>query len=273
MLSDHRFIGKNDRDLTRLGQYKVLEVRKADELSFGNDNVAFLCTSDIKVTIDCNVEAHLDRAIELNNRTNQLNFTKKRLPEETDAARRELQGFLRRFDVFAGLIKVRDRYGDYGYAGFFAVSGGHHKSSLEYFCFSCRLMNMGVESWVYRRLGHPYVQKFADISYDFTENTQQISWISVADDDNPDLDNQEEKILDRLVLRGGCDLDAISHYLAPIADECYVETNTYRDGRQFRIDNAAFLRLVFEPVPPPVAQSLLSLGYKESDWSSALARP
>ncbi len=90
LLSDPRFRGKDDHGLTRLNQYKVLEARKADERrvrqSAGGDNIDFLRSSDIRVRIETDVEAHLDRAIELINRTNQLNFVKRRLPENTEAA-------------------------------------------------------------------------------------------------------------------------------------------------------------------------------------------
>jgi len=94
ILSDPLFVGKDDRALTRLGQYKVLERRKADEereREVAGDIIGFLRNSDIRVRIENDVEAHLDRAIELINRTNQLNFIKRRLPENLNAARRRLE--------------------------------------------------------------------------------------------------------------------------------------------------------------------------------------
>ena len=76
---------------TRLSQYQLLQRRQTDEKAAGGDNTAFLRDSNIRVSIEHDLEPHLDRAIELINRTNQLNFTKNRLPEDMDAARAELR--------------------------------------------------------------------------------------------------------------------------------------------------------------------------------------
>ncbi len=90
LLDDPRFVGKKDESLTRLRQYKVLEAKRTAQLKTGGDNAAFLRASAIRVFVDYDVAANIDRAIELINRTNHLNFTKNRLPEEPQAARAEL---------------------------------------------------------------------------------------------------------------------------------------------------------------------------------------
>jgi len=81
ILEDPRFRGKQDRELTRLSQYKTMEIRKKDEIAAGGDNEDFLRRSDIRVFIEYDVESNLDRAIELITRTNQLNYTKLRWTE------------------------------------------------------------------------------------------------------------------------------------------------------------------------------------------------
>ena len=83
--------------LTRLNQYKMLEKRKADEVAAGPDPTEFLRESDIRIYLEFDVEKQIDRAVELINRTNQLNFTKQRLSEDTDLAKGELKGLLARF--------------------------------------------------------------------------------------------------------------------------------------------------------------------------------
>lgn len=75
LLTDALFAGKHDPNLTRLKQYRLLEQRKRDEKLSGTDNKEFLRSSHIRVVIEPNISMHLDRAIELINRTNQLNFT------------------------------------------------------------------------------------------------------------------------------------------------------------------------------------------------------
>jgi len=273
MLNDPRLAGREDADLSRLAQYKILETRQADARAHGRDNRAFLMESRIEVAIDYDIEANLDRAIELINRTNQLNFTKNRLPEDMEAARLALRESINHFDCLSGLVKVRDRYGDYGYVGFFSVQGRHAQAWLKYFCFSCRILNMGVEQWVYRWLKCPELAISGETACDLTADRGALDWIAVADGmTSPDL-GAPPKILDRLVLRGGCDLDAMSHYLRGLADEFYVELNTAREGRQFRIDNAMFLNLLFEEMPGPVRDALTSIGYVPGDWTSGLSLP
>ena len=53
----------------------------------------------------------------------------------------------------SGYVRVRDRYGDYGICGFYSVA--RHEGALVDFLFSCRVLNMGVEQWLYEKLGRP----------------------------------------------------------------------------------------------------------------------
>jgi len=119
LLSNPLFKGNDDRALTRLKQYKLLEKRKADEIAAGGSNVEFLRSSNIRIQIEHDIESHVERVIELVNRTNQLNFTKRRLPEDRAAAAAAVKRLAGAFDVQTGLIRVRDNYGDYGFCGFF----------------------------------------------------------------------------------------------------------------------------------------------------------
>jgi FkbH-like protein len=136
-LSDPGFAGKSDPDLTRLRQYKLLETRHVEMGKAGGNTAEFLRQSNIAVTIIYDVEKHLDRAIELINRTNQLNFTKQRLSEDKTEARAQLLEQIAPFHARAGLVAVCDRYGDYGICGFFLVIGlvAWAKPKLEHFAF------------------------------------------------------------------------------------------------------------------------------------------
>jgi predicted enzyme involved in methoxymalonyl-ACP biosynthesis len=73
------------------------------------------------VHFEYDIRPHLDRVVELVNRTNQLNFTKKRLPEDMEEV---IQHLFRRPNVnlsHSALVMVVDKFGDYGYVGFFLV--------------------------------------------------------------------------------------------------------------------------------------------------------
>jgi FkbH-like protein len=143
-----QFAGKDDPDMTRLRQYKLLERRKADRQAVNGETVDFLRGCDIVVEIEHDIKQHLDRAIEPINRTNQLNFVKSRLPEDLEQARRELNTLLAGHDIQAGLVRVSDRYGDHGYCGIYMLKDSWR---LLQFAFSCRIMGMGVERWLYQR--------------------------------------------------------------------------------------------------------------------------
>jgi FkbH-like protein len=142
LLADPRLTGKADPDMTRLAQYRLLERRQQDqaeaEAAAGGDTTAFLRDSGITVSIEHDLEPHLDRAIELINRTNQLNFTKRRLPEDIGAARAELRKTLSDHSVQAGILRVHDRYGDYGYCGLYILLRNqlHPHGKLLHFAFS-----------------------------------------------------------------------------------------------------------------------------------------
>jgi FkbH-like protein len=271
LLADPRFVGKDDRGLTRLAQYKLLEARKTDEMASASDNAAFLRSSDIRVSIDYDVEANLDRAIELINRTNQLNFRKnKRLPEDIELARAELRAMLERYDANAGLVRVQDRYGDYGYVGFFLLTGHRVEGVLQYFCFSCRILNMGVETWVYRWLGRPHLFGVADVCNDVrTDETPVEQWIRLADPGA--IAGPLAKPMQQLVMRGGCDLAALSHYLANSAETAVLELLSVREERQVRIDHSALLKLALSDLDAETERALTAIGYDPVDWTSALS--
>ncbi len=148
-----------------LTHYKLLESRKSDEKNAGGSNKAFLRGCDIRVHIEYDVLPYIDRAIKLINRTNQLNFTKRRLPEKIDEARAELGRLIGYPDRQAGLVKVVDKYGDYGFVGFFVldnrtfdVAGGRMCQALVHYYFSCRTLGMLVDRWLYDWLGRPAIE-------------------------------------------------------------------------------------------------------------------
>ena len=180
-MTDPGFVGKPDLELTRLKQYKLLEMKQAEIMKAAGDNFQFLRQSKIAVEIIYDIEDHLDRAVELVNRTNQLNFTKRRLSDDKDIAAKELLAEIAPFHCKAGLVSVKDKYGDYGLCGFFLVSGlaAWGQPNLQHFAFSCRTLGMGVEQWVYQLLGRPRVEIVGEVLSDLTTD---VDWINAAAD-------------------------------------------------------------------------------------------
>lgn len=271
LLSDMRFAGKDDGDLSRLKQYRLLEQKQTASKHSADDNHEFLRQSGMRLTIEYDIEAHLDRAIELINRTNQLNFTKRRLAEDIVTARNELRALTGNHEKFSGLIKLTDHYGDHGYIGFFCIGGRARKSWLHHFCFSCRVLNMGIERWVYRWLGRPSLTIAGEVACDPRKDNEEVDWISLADGHGQQAPSPSTRILDRLVMRGGCEILALSHYFVHSADELYIEASYVREGRMMRPDHSAFLNLVLDGVSEVQQKDLIEIGYKSEDWTSGIS--
>ena len=245
ILSDPSFKGRDDPELSRLKQYKLLEKKKEEEASFSGDNREFLRSCDITVELEFDIESNIDRAIELINRTNQLNFTKNRLSENIDEARAQLRSYIANHFVTVGLVIVRDRYGDYGYSGFY----GFHHGSFRYFCFSCRILNMGIETWLYRHLGRLKLDVKGEVLTDVFDEIREIDWIRLATSKIPIHSlSGKEKLFSQIIGRGGCDLSALLHYMSPLATTITAILQTTRSGVSVRPDHSILLKYSLEGI-------------------------
>jgi FkbH-like protein len=264
--------GKDDTTLSRLAQYQLLQRRQTDERAAGGDNTAFLRESNIRVSIEHDLEPYLDRAIELINRTNQLNFTKNRLSEDPDAARAELRALLSGYTVQAGILRVRDNYGDYGQCGFYVMRNGSAGSRLVQFCFSCRILNMGVESWLYQHLGRPAMRVQGEVLSDVMRDKRTIDWITAELPEAQTVAGPDSAVLDYVYARGGCDLHAVTHYFNMVARDVYREFNITRDGANMRFDHTVFARYALQGVPQTAKAAFAALGYQDDDYTSLLTQ-
>jgi len=265
LLSDPRFQGKDDRELTRLKQYKVLERRQSELKMFGADNADFLRRSNIRISIATDIERHLDRAVELINRTNQLNFTKVRLPDDIGEARAALLERLNRFDHQAGLVRVIDDYGDYGYCGFYVASG----STLEDYCFSCRILGLGVETWLYRRLGKPNIVIRGEVVANLNDD-REIDWITYIDRLGDEAKTARLRF-GEVRCRGGCELENIGHYMRLHAAYVIQETNRQR-GPFFIHYDSTYLALQAGGIASR-SSDLLDMGFADEDLKTAFFKP
>jgi FkbH-like protein len=206
LLDDPHCAGKPDPELTRLKQYQFLQ-RKVEERSTSElSNEEFLRASNVRVTIDYDLEENFDRVVELINRTNQLNYTKKRL--ETSAEIEQFRVLLNEtFHSYAGCVRVSDSYGDYGLVGFFLVRQSPRAKKLIHFVFSCRTMNMGVEQYVYDLLGRPEIEIVGPVSCGLA-SYPAIDWINAE----TERQSTTTAATGKLVLLGGCDLLQVASY-------------------------------------------------------------
>ena len=197
--------GKDDSSHSRLKQYKILEKKDAERPTF-NSNEEFLRASNIRVEIIPDVELHKTRLTELLNRTNQLNFTKKRVTEQ------ETDQLIARNDLEMALIRVSDRYGDYGITGFYALH--KTKNQLIHFTFSCRILNLGVVQHIYHKLERPAIDIVPDVAEE--PGSMTVDWIAEAgafEKPVPKKSVSDGKSDTTIMFKGSCDLNSMFWYL------------------------------------------------------------
>ena len=187
----------------RLKQYRVLEQKHQAKEQFSS-NEEFLYRSGIRVELGTDCLAQLARIHDLILRSNQLNFTKLRSTET------ELRELLSDPAVEAGYASVRDRFGDYGITGFYALK----ENRLIHFTFSCRTLGMGIEQYVYNTLGRPELTVVGPVISDLT-NEKIPGWINQTEEaaSGGQMEIKDLKAHSVLV-KGPCDLFQIYPYIA-----------------------------------------------------------
>lgn len=192
---------KKDKSHKRLNQYKVLEQKQQSRKDF-SDNLSFLYSTHTKVEIHKNCFDELDRIHELILRTNQLNYTKKRINKD------ELKSIIEDKNVDCGYVTVNDSFGDYGIVGFYALAGRR----LEHFLFSCRAIGQGVEQWVYANLDYPELDVVGTVINAVT-NDPAPDWINKVEETGMLEANTEIHTTGKILIKGPCDLGILVSYL------------------------------------------------------------
>lgn len=217
---DHKaFKGKNDMVHSRLKQYRILEEKQKEKQNY-SDNTAFLEDSNIELALIEDIQAIKDRILELINRTNQINYTKERIEAH------ELDELLADPDMECRAIRVKDRFGEYGVAGFYAYHKQNHL--LKHYLFSCRLMNLGIEQFIYAHLNYPDLKQVGDVATPLNHNTCP-HWIKQINDWNDKLESNKKENT-TIFLKGACDLKQMLHYMAYNQLEIKTEFNELNDN-------------------------------------------
>lgn len=271
LLAHKKLTGKADCDLSRLKQYKVLEQKQNDKEAIGSDNIAFLRGSNIKVYFEYEVENHIERVIELVNRTNQLNFTKECLPEDFEEAKRAFVPFLRHSGTTAGLIRVTDDYGDYGFVGFYAMTEINRQYALRHFCFSCRTLNMYIENFVYNFIGRPSLEVKGEVLSDIKSTLPLVDWIESLPIGKLNVVENDQSVIkfDRMYARGGCDLMALMHYFSLNCANITCEFNGIKNWQYLRSDHSAFLYYSLFGLSDAQLRAAEKLAYDMDDFKTA----
>ncbi len=225
LIEQTQSIDKKDPNHKRLNQYRILEEKDTASKSFSSSE-DFLYSSRIKVDIKHDCLNQINRIHELLMRSNQLNYTKKRISIE------ELESIFQNKEYECGYVTVTDRFGDYGIVGFYAKKG----NVLEHFLFSCRTMGQKIEQWVYAQLGFPELDVVGDVRTELNK-TECPGWINHSETSTEEgADIQSQEINCKVLFKGPCDL---SHSLVYIKGSDQFDTEfTYVSNAAGRIIDA-----------------------------------
>lgn len=191
-----------DPEHKRLAQYRVLEEKHHAKEEFSS-NEEFLYQSNIRVEIKTDCMSEIERLRDLIIRSNQLNFTKIRSTPE------ELRELFDDSTVCCGYVSVRDNFGDYGITGFYAVKDNR----LIHFVFSCRTLGMGIEQYVYNKLGRPELTIVGEVIGDLSGDAP--GWINQDIAEGGAEQMKIGNLTEHAVLvKGPCDLFQIYPYIA-----------------------------------------------------------
>ena len=203
LLADAEKAERKDPKHKRLKQYRILEEKHQARAEFAS-NEEFLYKSNIRVDISADCDAQIDRIHDLILRSNQLNFTKVRSTKE------ELSALFAKADVSCAYVSVQDNFGDYGIIGFYALKANR----LLHFVFSCRTLGMGIEQYVYNKLGRPELVIVGEVISDLT-TPELPGWINQESGDSSASQMKINELAPHTVLvKGPCDLFQVYPYIS-----------------------------------------------------------
>ena len=128
----------SDEDRTRTAMY-VADRRRKDSSAGAVSVVEWLQQLELEVEVSPLTSANIERAVQLLNKTNQMNLATRRLSV------REMQEWASRPSHQVWTFRVRDKFGDYGLCGVASVSIEDGRAELVDFLLSCRAMGRRVE--------------------------------------------------------------------------------------------------------------------------------
>lgn len=233
LLNDALACKKNDAVHKRLQQYQLLEKKRQQRGKFAS-NEQFLYSSNIRVTWGTDCFKNLDRIYDLVWRSNQLNFTKIRSTKE------ELAELFSEDNCECGYVSVEDNFGDYGIVGFYALKN----NELLHFCFSCRTLGMGIEQYVYCKLGRPELKINGEVISSL-ESKEVPGWINQEESAVKSISLKVQSASAHSVLiKGPCDLFQILPY---IADKSIIDTElTYVNKKGVTIESTGHTTHIVE---------------------------
>ncbi|HEU5124960.1 MAG TPA: amino acid adenylation domain-containing protein [Verrucomicrobiae bacterium] len=153
-------------DRQRAGMYRDQQEREKLRAN-ANGLAEFIASLDLKIDIAPMSAEQLTRVSQLTHRTNQFNCTTIRRTET------EIQSLANSSDIL--IVKVRDRFGDYGLVGVVIASNHGAMLDVETFLLSCRVLGRGVEHAILAHLGKLALEReleWVDVHYHRSEKNK-----------------------------------------------------------------------------------------------------
>ena len=160
---DHAGSTREDQDRTRMYQESSQRERYREQAFSLKDFIEGL---QLRVEVGELTSDQLDRVSQLTFRTNQFNFTTIR------RTRKEIEDLLAQEDVTCLVVRVTDRFGDYGLVGVLIYESLPDRYKVDTFLLSCRVLGRGVEHALISQLGRRAVangKTFVEFTYRLTE--------------------------------------------------------------------------------------------------------
>jgi FkbH-like protein/FkbM family methyltransferase len=176
---DHSGATEEDQNRTRLYRENA-ERQQFRACAFSLKD--FVRGLQLRVEIAEATEDQLSRISQLTFRTNQFNFTTLRRSENG------IKDFLKREGAHCCVVRVSDRFGDYGLVGVVMYESETDRYKLDTFLLSCRVLGRGVEHAVVSDLGRRALREgkgFIEFTYQPTQkNLPALEFVtSIADQD------------------------------------------------------------------------------------------
>jgi FkbH-like protein/FkbM family methyltransferase len=156
---DHMDSTEEDQKRTRMYRENT-ERQQFREQSFSLRD--FVKGLQLRVEIAEATEDQLGRVSQLTFRTNQFNCTAIRRSEN------EIRDFLKHEHAACLVVRVVDRFGDYGLAGVVMYQAEDDRYKVDTLLLSCRVLGRGVEHELVSQLGHRAVEegkRFVELTY------------------------------------------------------------------------------------------------------------
>ncbi|MHB1220940.1 MAG: HAD-IIIC family phosphatase [Gammaproteobacteria bacterium] len=221
----------------RLDDYRMLQARVEDRQVSTAQNEEFLASCDIHIAFGRTLEnlEFKDRIAELINRSNQLNYTQSRTTTEALVSRMIDINHYDSYTVF-----MWDKYGYHGLVGFAMVDVSERPGTiiLKDLAFSCRVMHMGVEQALLRKIQKHYVAlRLTELRLSLPDLSG--SWLKEEKFIDPQIRNmirKKESVSDkqaaRLKVMYGCMSGGLAYY-SRYRDEIEFDGARFEQHNQF----------------------------------------